>query len=130
MAGTPALSLLSHFLLSSFHSLAPAPSEEQVLYLVLLLSSRTPSPALLSSHTFYLPRPPEVVLLSVHLRVAEFTNRAKMYTELQKTYKLEMSMLLCNKKENDVISELALLNITVMQKYITTVFAHRNLEEQ
>ncbi len=130
MAGTPALSLLSHFLLSSAHSLAPAPSEEQVLYLVLLLSSRTPSPALLSSHTFYLPPPPEVVLLSVHLHVAEFTNRAKMYTELQKTYKLEMSMLLCNNKENDVISELALLNITVMQKHITTAFAPRNLEEQ
>lgn len=116
MAGPPALSLLSHFLLLFSRSLAPALSEEQVLYLVLLLSSRTPSPALLSLHTLYLPPPPEVVLLSVHLHVAEFTNRAKINTELQKPYTLEMSMLLCNNKENDVISELALLNITVMQK--------------
>ncbi len=38
-------------------------------------------------------------------------------------------MLLRNNTENDVISELALLNITVMQKYITTAFAPRNLEE-
>lgn len=76
MAGPPALSLLSHFLLSFSGSLALAPSEEQVACLVLLLSSGTPSPALLSSHALSLHPLPEAALLSVHLDVAEFTNRA------------------------------------------------------